>query len=99
MAPMPNRLEFSANLVVTLLLTYAVGAAIAQTVAPPHRPVPPARDPHTEGYVASTDLPDDTNPSPKLDGNFIVGPTHSPAPEAAPQPTVPQGTVSEFTMS
>ncbi len=33
------------------------------------------------------------------DGNFIIGPTHNPAPEMSSQPGVPQGTIVEFTMS
>src|SRR5206468_11592045 len=33
------------------------------------------------------------------DGNFIIGPTHNPAPEMTVQEGVPQGTVSTFTMS
>jgi enterochelin esterase-like enzyme len=32
------------------------------------------------------------------DGNFILGPTHTPAPEMQVQPGVPQGTVIEFDM-
>ncbi len=45
------------------------------------------------------ELPDGANPSPKADGNFILGPTHDPAPEASAQDGVPKGTVIEFTMS
>src|SRR4029077_13215722 len=57
----------------------------AQSPPPPPtrllRPAPPARDPHTPGYVAATELPDGAVPSPTVDGNFIIGPTHPPAPE------------------
>ena len=63
------------------------------------RQVPPVRDPHTPGYVAATELPDGTIPSPDFDGNFIIGPTHNPAPEMMVQATVPQGTVYQFTMN
>src|SRR5579863_6155589 len=75
----------------------------AQTPAPaaaarPARPAPPTRDPNTPGYVTAKDLPDGANPSAKEDGNFILGPTHTPAPEMAVQEGVPQGTVYEFTM-
>jgi len=38
-------------------------------------------------------------PAPNVDGNFIIGPTHSPAPEMTALDTVPQGTIHEFTMS
>src|SRR5262249_9971297 len=37
-------------------------------------------------------------PSPDEDGNFIIGPTHQPAPEAKQQDTVPHGAIHEFTM-
>ncbi len=52
----------------------------------------PTRDPHTPGYVSATELPDGTNPSPNLNGNFIIGATHNPAPESMVQANVPQGT-------
>jgi len=58
----------------------------------------PIRDPHTAGYVQATELPDGTIPAPGADGNFIIGPTHSPAPEAVVQTGVPQGTVYRFTI-
>ncbi len=74
-------------------LTIHIIAAIAQ------RPTPPTRDPHTSGYVAATELPDGAIPSPHADGNFILGPTHPPAPETSPQPNVPQGNIYEFTMN
>ena len=60
---------------------------------------PPTRDPHTPGFVAATELPDGAIPSPDADGNFIIGPTHHPAPEMMMQTNVPQGTVYNFTMS
>ena len=72
---------------------------ITTTLAAQTRPTPPTRDPHTAGYVTAKELPDGTNPSPTANGNFIIGPTHNPAPEASPQPGVPQGEVFEFTMS
>ena len=53
----------------------------------------------TPGYVAAKDLPDGTIPLPNVDGNFIIGPTHPPAPETVAQPSVPQGSVFEFTMN
>ena len=47
----------------------------------PPRPTPPARDPHTPGYVEAKELPDGQVPPPDADGNFIIGPTRKPAPE------------------
>ncbi len=78
----------------------APAAQPAPVAAPrPARPAPPTRDPNTPGYVAARELPDGLNAPPDADGNFILGPTHTPAPEAEAQPGVPQGTVIEFTMS
>ncbi|MBV8629461.1 MAG: esterase family protein [Silvibacterium sp.] len=76
----------------------AISQAVA-TAAPSARPVPPTRDPHTPGFVAATELPDGTVPSVHADGNFIIGPTHSPAPESVPHEGVPQGAIYEFTIS
>src|SRR5260221_5902656 len=73
----------------------------AQTLAPaarPARPTPPTRDPNTPGYVTAKELPDGANAPVKADGNFILGPTHNPAPEMTVQEGVPQGTVSTFMM-
>ena len=94
------------------LLSLITGAAssIAQTTiqttattppaaARPARPTPPTRDPNTPGYVTAKELPDGVNPPADADGNFIIGPTHNPAPEMTPQQGVPQGTVSEFIMN
>jgi enterochelin esterase-like enzyme len=66
--------------------------------ARPARPTPPTRDPNTSGYVTANELPDDTVAPKDADGNFILGPTHNPAPEMTAQEGVPQGTVSTFTM-
>jgi enterochelin esterase-like enzyme len=68
-------------------------------VSAPARPTPPTRDPHTPGYVTATELPDGTNAPADAEGNFIIGPTHHPAPEMTPQPGVPAGKVCNFTMS
>ena len=43
-------------------------------------------------------MPDGANPSAKEDGNFIIGPTHNPAPEMAANEGVPNGDVFEFTL-
>jgi enterochelin esterase-like enzyme len=76
-------------------------ASPAQTPPPvtrPARPAPPTRDPNTPGYVKGQDLPDGAIPPVKADGNFILGPTHNPAPEMAVQEGVPQGEIFNFTM-
>ncbi|MGA8090206.1 MAG: alpha/beta hydrolase-fold protein [Terracidiphilus sp.] len=62
------------------------------------RPAFPTRDPHTPGYVSATQLPDGAVPSPTADGNFIIGPTHTPAPETT-APDLTNGSVVEFTMN
>jgi iron(III)-enterobactin esterase len=78
-------------------LAASAGLASAQTPAT-KRPTPPTRDPHTPGYVTAKELPDGSNPPANADGNFIVGPTHDPAPEMSEHGGVPHGTVYEFTM-
>jgi enterochelin esterase-like enzyme len=62
------------------------------------RTPPPTRDPHTPGYVKAKELPDGALPSPKENGNFIIGPTYTPAPQMVVKEGVPQGEVFEFTM-
>ncbi len=49
--------------------------------------------------MTAKELPDGANAPIKTDGNFILGPTHNPAPETTAQDGVPQGTISTFTMS
>lgn len=71
----------------------------AQPAAPPARPTPPTRDPNTPGFVTAKELPDGAVPPADADGNFIIGPTHPPAPEMTLRDGVPQGTVYDFTMS
>lgn len=73
-------------------------AGIYPALAAAERPVPPVRDPHTPGYVDAVELPDGAVPPADADGNFIIGPTHAPAPEMAVEASVPQGTVHELTM-
>jgi hypothetical protein len=76
-----------------ICLMAGLGLATAQT-----RPPDPTRDPNTPGYVKAKELPDGAIPSAKEDGNFIIGPTHNPAPEMAAKEDVPKGDVFEFTM-
>jgi len=88
-------------------LMTGVAPSLAQTpqapppqtpAARPPRPPNPTRDPNTPGYVKATELPDGAVAPATADGNFILGPTHPPAPETAKQEGVPQGAVFEFTM-
>jgi enterochelin esterase-like enzyme len=74
---------------------------MAQTppaAARPERPAPPTRDPNTPGYVTAKELPDGANAPANADGNFILGPTHNPAPETTAREGVPQGAVFTFIM-
>ena len=56
------------------------------------------RDPHTAGYVQAKELPDGQLPTPKDEGNFIIGPTHNPSPYTLAKDGVPKGEIIEFTM-
>jgi iron(III)-enterobactin esterase len=96
----------------SIALLAGVAAGFAQTTPPAQppaqpaaqgggrapRPTPPTRDPHTPGYVDAKELTDGEVPAPNVDGNFIIGPTHNPAPEMTVKEDVPHGTVFEFTM-
>ena len=59
---------------------------------------PPTRDPHTDGYVKAKELPDGANAPANEDGNFILGPTHNPAPEMTVRDDVPHGELFNCTM-
>ena len=83
-APVPNQ------------ATPAASVSGATQTRPP-RPPNPTRDPHTPGYVDAHELPDGAVP-PLADGNYIIGPTHDPAPETLPNPAVPHGAIYEFTV-
>ncbi len=85
--------------VLALLVATASAQSTPASPTKPVRPTPPTRDAHTPGYVSATDLPDGTMPAPTADGNFILGPTHMPAPEAVVQADVPHGTVGNFTLT
>jgi enterochelin esterase family protein len=88
------------NIAFLISLTSGLIVAQAPTTAAqrPARPPAPTRDPSTPGYVTAKDLPDGANAPVNVDGNFILGPTHNPAPEMAVQDGMPQGSVFEFTM-
>ncbi|MGO9897141.1 MAG: alpha/beta hydrolase-fold protein, partial [Bryobacteraceae bacterium] len=88
---------------IAFLISLMTGLDPAMAQAPsaaarPARPTPPTRDPNTPGYVTAKDLPDGANAPVNADGNFILGPTHNPAPEMTVQEGVPQGAVFTFTM-
>jgi enterochelin esterase family protein len=85
-----------------LAISQTASAVQAPAAQAPARPTPPTRDPHTAGYVAAKELPDGQVPPANADGNFIIGPTHTPA-SGMPAPgssanDTPNGTVVEFTM-
>jgi enterochelin esterase-like enzyme len=79
-----------------LLLLVLAQAQTTPAPQPAPRPQQPARDPNAPGFVQARELADGTVPSPDANGNFIIGPTHNPAPEMAG--TELQGTVYNFTM-
>jgi iron(III)-enterobactin esterase len=90
--------RFPSMLVITLLAGAHVALAQAAGQAPQRRPGPPPRDPHTAGYVQAKELEDGAVPPSDADGNFIIGPTHKQAPEAAKNADVPQGQIFNLTM-
>jgi iron(III)-enterobactin esterase len=103
-------LRFVSRVLILAGLWFVALAIPAQTPAPavpaqttpaahPERPQPPTRDPHTAGYVKAVELPDGAVPPADKDGNFLIGPTHTPAPELASPDAPLKGTVVEFTMS
>src|ERR1700730_5051962 len=69
-----------------------------QVTSPTTRPVPPTRDPNTQGFVTAKELPDGSVPLVDADGNFVIGPTHTPAFEMVVHEGVPRGAVHTFTM-
>jgi enterochelin esterase-like enzyme len=93
---------FVAILIGVLTAVNAATVAAAPDAPPatprPARPKPPARDPNSPGYVAAKELPDSAVPPPDADGNFIIGPTHTRAPEMEAKEGMSQGTVFNLTM-
>jgi enterochelin esterase-like enzyme len=95
-----------AVVLLAILVTASIGAPRnggaappASTAQAPPRPGPPARDPRTPGFVEATELPDGQVPPVDRDGNFVIGPTHPPAPAMTVADGVPRGTVHTFTLS
>jgi iron(III)-enterobactin esterase len=93
----PLSIMFSIGLMTGLSTAMAQVSTPAPAARPP-RPPNPVRDPHTPGYVTAKELPDGASAPVKEDGNFILGPTHNPAPEMTPQEGVPKGEIYTFTM-
>jgi hypothetical protein len=60
---------------------------------------PPTRDPSNPNYPRATELSDGTLPPAGAEGNFIIGPTHAPAPETVAKEGVPRGKITSFTLS
>ncbi len=89
------------SIVCVICKMWGAGQSLAQApaaAAAPARPTPPTRDPETPGYVKAESLADGSNAPADVDGNFILGPTHRPAPEMGVREGVPQGAVYSFTM-
>ena len=90
---------------IAILATLCSATHSIQAQTPPaptthrERPLPPARDPHTPGYVQAQELPDGGLPAPDKDGDFLIGPTHKRSPELPDSDSTPNGRIIEFTMS
>ncbi len=100
---MPKKL---ACVMVLLSLAAVVQSTWAQPAGQPPargrrggRPGPPARDPHTPGYVTAKELADGEVPPADADGNFILGPTHNRAAEMSAPEGAPPGQVFSLTMN
>ena len=87
----------SAGVAVVCSMLTGMGMVLAEARPAPAQTTATGLPPATPALAK--ELPDDMNAPSAGDGNFILGPTHTPAPEAAVQAGVPQGTVIEFTMS
>ena len=97
------KLQFSFVAAILLVSMSIVAAQPAAAPAPvagrAARPPAPTRDPLAPGFVKATELPDGQVPPMEADGNFIIGPTHVPAPEMSPVADVqPKGTIYKFTL-
>ena len=99
----PMKPQFS---FVAAILLVSMSIAAAQPAAAPApgaeraaRPPAPTRDPLAPGLVKATELPDGQVPPTEADGNFIIGPTHVPAPEMSPVAEgQPKGAIYKFTL-
>ena len=89
-------LSFTAAILLTgMTIASAQVAGTSAAIRPPA----PVRDPLSPGYVKATELPDGEVPPVDASGNFIIGPTHVPAPEMSPVAEgEPKGTIYKFTL-
>jgi enterochelin esterase-like enzyme len=97
------KLQFSFVAAILLVSMSIVAAQPAAAPAPvagrAARPPAPTRDPLAPGFVKATELPDGQVPPMEADGNFIIGPTHDPAPEMSPVAEgQPKGAIYKFTL-
>jgi enterochelin esterase family protein len=92
------KLATSAFFLTAVSIAFAQASPATPATQPQPRPTPPTRDPHTPGYVQAKEIPDGAIPSPAADGNFIIGPTHPPAPGMTAT-DLTHGEVIEFTMN
>jgi enterochelin esterase family protein len=95
----------SSFLLTAAILLMGTSLASAQSADTPaaagagRRRAAPTRDPLAPGYVQATELPDGQVPPVEAEGNFIIGPTHTPSPEMSRvEDGVPKGTVYKFTL-
>jgi len=84
-----------------LLLLASGGESRAQT--PPPQSTPPAPQAGDRGQAPQRPPllptpPLTAPPTPATDGNFVIGPPYTPAPELTVRDGVPKGMVREFTM-
>lgn len=62
------------------------------------RPPNPTRSATAPGTPPLTRVADNTNPPADQDGNFLIGPDYTPAPDGTPSSDVPNGKVIQFSM-
>jgi enterochelin esterase family protein len=87
------------NLIVLCLSSLSLAGGQAPATSPkPIQVAAPTRDPQTEGYVKARELADGKLPTVKQNGNFIIGPTHTPDSDTTPKEGAPKGQIVEFTM-
>src|SRR3954452_21993415 len=79
--------------------TDKAGPFFIDTTGLDFKTAPPTRDPSNPNYPRATELPDGTLPPPGAEGNFIICPTHNPAPETIAKEGVPRVTTKSFTLS
>src|SRR5262249_10249009 len=60
---------------------------------------PPTRDPNNPNYPKATELADGALPAAGAEGNFVIGRTHTPAPDTVAKDGVPKGKLSSFTLT